>query len=73
MSLMQTSFAQPGCLGTPKDRPMMKGSRKKKVLHFMAGPLRGGGIKAGLLRKKEFLLNFYFVAKFQRQLSSGGG
>ena len=42
---------------------MGKGSRKKNP-PLMAGPLRGGGVKAGPLRKKELFLKlfFYFVA-----------
>ena len=43
---------------------LCKGSRKKKVPPLMARPLRGGGVKAGPLRKKKLFLKlfFYFVA-----------
>ena len=43
---------------------MANSSRKKKNPPLMAGPLRGEGVKAGQLRKKEpfFETFFYFVA-----------
>ena len=34
---------------------------KKKVHPLVAGPLRGGGVKAGPLRKKELFLKLYFL------------
>ena len=38
-----------------------KGSSKKKIPPLMAGPLRGGGVKAGPLRKKELFLKLFFL------------
>ena len=47
------------------ERYTIREAAKKKKVHFLvAGPLRGGGVKAGPLRKKELFLKlfFYFVA-----------
>ena len=44
----------------------------KKVLLLMAGPLRVGW-GGGRAIKEKITFDFYFVAKFQRPSSGGGG
>ena len=48
----------------------------KKVLLLMAGPLRGGGGRAGPLREKEIFLTFFFQysnISTAIKLETGGG
>ena len=59
-----------------KEIQIHKGSRKQKVLLLMAGPLRGGGVKDGPLRKKTPFFNLFFQrSKISTaiKLEGGGG